>query len=165
MTIPYPVDTDTSGAQRIAGLFAAPPTQEDSSFEQSSKAAGSASALTAAKVGRDAEGFVRAGWSFSEDCADDSCLRVYRLPNGHIGLAGKVLNVKFAAGVSAAEIDNLLAKFDMRKRRALAFAKNLMMVELQKTGDTDPFSVSAQLASDPRVEFAEPVVLEQIEHR
>lgn len=121
------------------------------------------SLLNANKARSDADKLARAGWSFVEDCeAADTCLGVYRRRDGHLALAGKSLNIKFASEASASDIDNLLSKYDMRKRRQLGFAKNLMTVELQSDVDTDLFSLSAQIEHDPCVEFAEPVVLEAI---
>lgn len=147
----------TPGAQQITGLSAIPPIESGPATDIDDRAR---ALLSAAHMMSDAASFVEQGWSFVGAPADDTGgLGVYRLRNGHLGLAGKALTIKFAPDASPDEIDTLLETLELRKRRKLGFGKNLMQVEMETLND--PFAKSTALARHPMVEFAEPVVVEQ----
>lgn len=151
-------------ATRIAGIAAIPPSERDSPVYQLPSVDPVARArLNDAHVEADADRFVRAGWSFVGNAPPPgSALGVYKLGNGHLCLAGRALNIKFAPDASSSDIAALLDKHSLRKRRHFGFARNMMMVEVERPGQLDPFAISRDLVDDPRILSAEPVIVEQI---
>lgn len=157
---------EKSDPERLSGLAAIPPgmsADTDTPIGKTVRAQ-----LDSAQVTTDAETFAEAGWTFvpaptaNVYASDDIGLGVFKLSNGHLGLAGKTLNVKFAADASPSEIDGLLEELGLNKRRSMGFSKNLMTVEMSGGTDPDPFRYSKRLSGHPRIDFAEPVVLESI---
>ena len=150
-------------ATRIPGISAVPPLTESGAPKVEP---GAAQQLKDANLEREAGDFVREGWSFVEPSqAAGPGFGVYKLSDGRIGLVGKTLNVKFSPDTSSEEIEKVLADHNMRKRRQLGMIKNFVMAELDQGIEGDAFAYSARLTDNPKVEFAEPVVVEKLGHR
>lgn len=157
--------TRGKGLTPIAGVAALPPAGGAEPYRVARVDGPARQVLERANLGAAADAVVQAGWSFVGDTGPAGPRqKVYATDTGRLALAGRALNVKFTAKTSPSDINDLLAAHHLRKRRALRFGSNLMIVEAEEI-DADPISLSDRLASDPRVEFAEPVFVEQIEHR
>lgn len=149
---------DSDSFERITGLVAFPPDRQSGASSQTlSKPL--QQRLSETRILSDLAPFIRSGWQFEEK---GSGLPVYRGGNGRIYIGGDTMNVKFSDTASAGDIDALLKRFHLAKRRSLGFATNLMTVTMDGDRHDDPFQLSKAMASDPAIDFAEPVLIEDI---
>lgn len=119
-----------------------------------------------ARLKADAERFARAGWVFvPQQQTAKPGLKVYKMAGGRLALAGRALNLKFKPDTSDTDIETVLRKHHLRKRRQLGLGKKLMTVEIERGDEVDPFAYSAALAKEPGVDFAEAVTVDHIGQR
>lgn len=156
------MDEKSGKRQLLDGVVALPPSDTPGKAD----AAFGKDAFGTAALAADAASFEQAGWQFlPAGDAGDAAYKVYSGDDGRLAVIGNSFNVKFGAGVSPPEIEALLAENGLRKRRSLGFAKNLVMVEASGDAARDPYALADKLAAHPQVEFAEPVVVENIGKR
>lgn len=145
------------GLQRIDGVRALPPSGEAGGDGSLSEAA--AARFAGEKLLADVADFCGSGWSFTTDPSQG--YEVYKQAD-RLFVVGDTLNLKFTPETSPAEIEELLGRHNLQKKRSLGFAANLMTVRQRIKGGEDALALTRRLSNDPRVEFAEPVIVESM---